>query len=237
MFGYYSAFDRADTIFYLVVILPIFMLSIFVSIKMKFIYSKYSKFKSLGGLTGAVVARSILDSYGLYGVRVEAISGVLTDHYDPRSNVVRLSYANYNGTSIASIGVVAHEVGHAVQYAKNYFPIKIRAAIVPATRFGSFLAMPIFIAGILLSNLRFAYFGIILFGLVAFFSFITLPVEFNASSRAVKILESQGILNEIEISGVKKVLWAAAMTYVASFLSSLAQLVRLILIVNSRDDD
>ena len=232
----YSFFvNSADAMFFMFVIIPIFVLSIIVSIKLKLIYSKYSKIKNSNNVSGAVVARNILDSYGLQHVRVEAVYGDLTDHFDPTTNVVRLSYNNYEGTSIAAIGVAAHEVGHAIQYAKEYFPIKVRAAVIPATKFGSMFSIPIFMLGMMLANIKLAYFGIILFGLVALFQLITLPVEFNASIRAVKIIRAQKILDLEEIKGVKKVLWAAAMTYVASLISTLAQLIRLIIVANSNN--
>lgn len=215
----------------------IFIMAIFVSLRVKFIYSKFSKFNTSRGISGAVVARNILDSYGLYNVKVDPIYGNLTDHYDPKSEVVRLSNNNYYGTSIAAIGVAAHEVGHAVQHAKSYIPVKIRSAVVPLTRFSSFFYVPIFFAGIIFSSPKLSYIGVFMFLIVTFFSLITLPVEFDASFRAIKIIDSQNILEKSEIVGVKKVLWAAAMTYVVSFVMSFVQLLRLFLIAGYRDDD
>ncbi len=238
MFGYGYFFSKTDSMFFLVVILPILVISLLVSLKLKMTYNKYSKIKNINNVSGAVVARNILDSYGLYEVKVEAVSGHLSDHYDPTCGVVRLSYKNYEGSSIAAIGVAAHEVGHAIQHAKGYFPIKIRSAVIPMTQIGSMASVPIFFAGLILSNLKIAYFGIILFAFVAFFQFITLPVEFDASARAIKIIGSQNILSKEEVKGVKKVLWAAAMTYVVSFAMTLAQIVRLLLILfNAKNDD
>ena len=234
-------FNRADLMFYVFIIIPIFIISILISLILRKIYKKYSNVNSKNQISGASVVRNILDSYGLNYVRIEPVSGELSDHFDPRANVVRLSSLNYGGTSIASIGVAAHEVGHAIQYQKQYFPIKFRALIIPVTNFGSKLFYPIFSVGLFISNFKLLFLGLILFSLVTFFELVTLPVEFDASARAVKILKSQNILTKQELKGVKKVLIAAALTYVVSFVSSLAQLIRLILVVflrsnNSRDD-
>ncbi len=233
----YFFYSKADMMFYFFIIMPIFLVSIVVSLKLNLTYKKYSNLFSKKNISGAVIARNILDSYNLQHIRVEMVEGNLTDHYDPRENVVRLSRGNYESSSIASIGVAAHEVGHAIQYSKEYFPIKVRALAIPATKFGTILSMPIFFAGLIFANYKLAGIGILLFSFVAIFQFITLPVEFNASARAIKILEGQNILDSEEIIGVKKVLWAAAMTYVVAFLSSLAQVFRLILILSSRRDD
>ena len=222
-----------DQLFCLFIILPIFVISIFVQIRMMLIYSKFKKIRNKNGVSGAVVARNILDSYGLQYVRVEMIEGTLSDHFDPTSNVVRLSRANYEGTTIAAVGIAAHEVGHAIQHAKEYKPIKVRSVAVRTSRFGSFLSMPLILVGMIFSIPKLAYLGVILFSLIVFFELVTLFVEFDASSRAVKIINSQKILEENEVVFVKKVLWAAAMTYVVSFISALAQLVRLILLVSS----
>ena len=237
MFGYFRFFNRTDFLFYFLVIMPIFLVSVIVTIRLKLIYRKFSKIGNKNMVSGAVVARNILDGYGLHYVGVVPVYGELSDHYDPVKNVVSLSYKNYEGTSIAAIGVAAHEVGHAVQHAKNYVPVKIRSAVIPVTRFGSVLYFPVMIVGFLLSNLKLVYLGIALFSLVTFFEFITLPVEFNASRRAINILKSQKILNLEELKGVKKVLWAAAMTYVVSLVTSLAQLVRFILVAKTGEDD
>lgn len=237
MYGNFGFVNRTDCLFFIFVIMPVFVVSIIISIRLKLIYKKFSKIESKNMLSGAVVARNILDGYGLNDVQVVAIPGELTDHYDPVSNVVRLSYENYEGTSIASIGVAAHEVGHAVQHAKNYVPIKIRSVVISISRVGSFIYLPVFILGMALSSLKLINLGILLFSLITISEFSTLPVEFNASSRAIKILESEKILSLDEVKGVKKVLWAAAMTYVISFVSSVVQLIRFILISRSNDDD
>ena len=188
---------------------------------MFYTYEKYKKVKNKKGLSGAVVARNILDSYGLQYVRVESVYGKLSDHFDPSCNVVRLSQENYDGTSVAAIGVAAHEVGHAIQHKKEYFPIKLRSVVIPIVRFGSYTSLIFVFLGLLFSNPKIAYFGIILFSFVVFFELATLFVEFDASSRAVKTIIKYDILDEEEIIGVKKVLWAAAMTYVVSLLNAI----------------
>ncbi len=187
-------------------------------------------------MTGYDAARLILDSNGLTGVRIEHIAGELTDHFDPTTNVIRLSGGVYGSTGIAAVGVAAHEAGHAVQYAKGYSPMKLRAAIIPATRIGSTLAMPIFLIGFIFSLYELAMIGIILYSLTAVFQAVTLPVEFNASRRALAALRSCGRLDGSEISGARKVLTAAALTYVAALASSLAQVLRLMLLIGRRND-
>lgn len=229
MFYYY------DPTYFLVIIG--FALAAFASMGVQAAFKKYEKVKSVRQYTGADSARKILDANGLYDVRVEHISGNLTDHFDPKSNVIRLSDATYGSTSVAAIGVAAHEAGHAVQHAEGYVPIKVRNAIVPAVNICSTLAMPVFIIGLLLEQLNLAYAGIILFSAALLFQLITLPVEFDASHRAIKILDSAAMLEEDELRGAKKVLRAAAMTYVAAALSSALQVLRLILLTNSRRDD
>ncbi len=214
-----------------------FALAAFASWGVQLAFKKYEKVKSVRNYTGADAARKILDENGLYNVRVEHISGNLTDHFDPKSNVIRLSDATYSSTSVAAIGVAAHEAGHAVQHAEGYVPIKVRNTIVPAVNICSTLSMPIFIIGLLLGQLNLAYAGIILFSAALLFQLITLPVEFDASHRAIKILDSSAMLEEDELRGAKKVLRAAAMTYVAAALASLLQIIRLVLLTNSRSDD
>ena len=183
-----------------------------------------------------------MDANGVRGVRIEHVSGNLTDHYDPKSNVIRLSDNVYNNPSTAAIGVACHEAGHAVQYAKNYVPIKLRAAIIPITNIGSKLAMPLILMGILFGFLgelsyTFVYLGIACFGLSFVFQLVTLPVEFNASRRAIRAIDQQELLTDEEIKGARKTLSAAAMTYVAATAVALAQLLRLILIFGRRRDD
>ena len=220
---------------YILVILAL-LLSLFASFGVKATFSKYDKIANKRGLTGADVARRILDANGLTDVRVERISGNLTDHFDPRANVIRLSDATYGSNSVGAIGVSAHECGHAIQYAKSYAPIKIRNSIVPVVNIGNRLAMPLFLLGLILGSYNLALFGAALFGLVLVFQVVTLPVEFNASRRALKILDNDGILSADEVKGAGKVLKAAAMTYVAAVAATALQLLRLLLIANRRRD-
>lgn len=223
-----------------IILLPAIILSIWASANVKSTFGKYSRMYNRFGLTGADTARKILDMNGLYDVRIERISGELTDNYDPRTNVVHLSESTYSSQSVAAVGVAAHEVGHAIQHATGYSPIKVRNAIVPAVNVCNMLSMPIILLGIILSyNQTLVDLGIILFSATVLFQLITLPVEFNASSRALRTLEGQNILAPDEMQGASKVLRAAALTYVAAALSSLLSLLRLILIFggnrNSRD--
>lgn len=225
----------------ILILLPAMIFALIAQFSVKSTFEKYNKVPTARRMSGAEAARRILDRNGLYNVKIERARGHLTDHYDPRANVIRLSEATHDSVSVAALGVAAHEAGHAVQHATGYFPIKVRSAIIPVTQIGSSLAMPIFLVGILLSYAQYVTpevggiimgAGILLFSLTAFFQLVTLPVEFNASSRALKTLEEAGILYEEEISGARKVLSAAAMTYVAALASSLASLLRLILIAN-----
>ena len=232
---YYYGFDWT----YVYLVLPCLILSLWASARVNMTFKRYSRQFSSRGITGADAAQRVLHANGVAGVRIERIGGSLTDHYDPTSNVIRLSDDVYGSTSTAAIGVACHEAGHAVQYAQDYAPIKLRAAIIPVTNFGSKLAMPLILLGILFSSLGnasdfFINLGIICFGFSVVFQLVTLPVEFNASRRAVKILESTGMLNEEEVSGTKKVLKAAALTYVAGAAASILQLLRLIAIGGRR---
>ena len=222
---------------YLYLLLPAVILSLWASSKVKSTFNKYSKQYSAAHITGAQAAQRILDANGLSNVRIERISGSLTDNYNPKENVIRLSQSVYDSFSTAAIGVAAHEAGHALQYAQEYAPIKIRAAIIPATNIGSKLALPLIIIGIILSRmsielLAFAYVGIICFAVCALFQLVTLPVEFHASHRALKAIEGQGMLSDVELEGSRKVLTAAAMTYVAALAVTLAQLLRFLMLVN-----
>lgn len=216
---------------YVILVLPAVIFSLIASAMVNSTFDKYSKVAAKRGTTGADAARAVLNANGVGGVRIEHVSGNLTDHFDPKTNTIRLSDNVYSAQSVAAIGVAAHEAGHAVQYAKEYAPMKWRAAIIPATNIGSKLAMPLVLLGILLSVPQLAYLGIAAFGLSTLFQLITLPVEFNASRRAVEALRSV-TADPIEVNGAKKVLTAAAMTYVAALAVSLASLLRLILIVN-----
>ncbi len=226
----------------ILVLLPAMIFSFWAQFKVQSTFKKYDRVTTQRRMTGADAARKILDMNGLYNVRVEYINGHLNDHFDPRTNVIRLSDATYNSTSVAALGVAAHEAGHAVQHATGYLPIKLRGAIIPVTRFGSMLAMPLFLIGLLVVGFAginpvigeyLMFGGIVLFSLSTLFQLVTLPVEFNASSRALATLESSGMLYGDEVKGAKRVLSAAAMTYVAALATSLATLLRFILIASS----
>lgn len=214
------------------------LISIIFSLGVQFLvnssFKKYDKVLSSRGLTGADAARTILDKNGLYNVGIEHISGSLTDHYDPTANVIRLSDSVYNSTSVAAIGVAAHEAGHAVQHSVGYTPIKIRRAVIPISQIGSRLTTPLVILGIIFSSETLINIGIIIFCAVVFFQAVTLPVEFNASGRALSILEANHILDDGELKGAKKVLTAAALTYVAALAAALIQLLRLLAIRGRR---
>lgn len=200
-------------------------------------YSKYSRYQSSAGMTGAQAAQRLLSYVGIRDVKIEHISGNLTDHYDPSAKVLRLSDAVYGQTSVAAIGVAAHECGHAIQHAKGYVPLQIRTAIVPVVNLGSTLSWPIIILGVILGwNQTLIQVGILLFTAVVLFQLVTLPVEINASSRALTLLEESGILYHDEMKMSRKVLSAAAMTYVAAAASSILQLLRLVLLFGRRDD-
>ena len=219
----------------MIILLPAILLSLYAQIKVKSTYSKYSRINNMNGLTGFQVARLMLDEAGLSYIPVEMISGELTDHYDPRSKVLRLSSKVYSDSSIASVGVAAHEVGHAIQHAEEYAPIKIRNAIVPAVNFGSSFSMILFIVGLVLSATPLIDLGILLFSATVIFQIVTLPVEFNASHRAIEIIKRRNFLYDKEVKGAGKVLRSAALTYVASALMAILQLVRLIAIRNDRN--
>lgn len=215
------------------IVLPAVIFALIAQIKVKSTFSKYSSEKNEHGYTAREVARKILDENGLYNVQIEYVQGNLTDHYDPSASVVRLSDSVYNSTSVAAIGVAAHEVGHAIQHAQGYAPIKIRQAIIPITQIGSNLAVPLVLVGMLFSALDFLIpVGIFLYAGVVLFQAVTLPVEFNASGRALKTLDENVILYKDEVKMAKKVLTAAAMTYVAAMFSALMSLLRLIMIAN-----
>ena len=214
----------------ILLVIPAFIFSLWAQYSVRSTYEQYSKFPTRGGMTGADAARKILDDNGLRNIRIEHIRGELTDHYDPKSGVIRLSDAVHDSRSAAAIGVAAHEAGHAVQYAKGYFPMQLRAFIIPATRVGSFLAIPLFLIGLLFASDGLMLAGIILYCAIAFFQLVTLPVEFNASKRAMTALSGSGALNNEELAAAKKVLSAAAMTYVAALATSLTTLLRLILL-------
>ena len=232
---YYYGFDWT----YVYLVLPCLLLSLWASAHVNSTFRRYSQQRSQRGLTGADAAARVLAANGVRGVRIEHISGNLTDHYDPRTNVIRLSDNVYGSTSTAAIGVACHEAGHAVQYAQSYAPIKLRAAIIPLTNFGSRLAMPLILLGLLLSSLGslsnfFIYLGIACFGVSLVFQLVTLPVEFDASRRALAAIEQTGILTDEERAGARKTLTAAALTYVAATAAALAQLLRLLVLFGGR---
>ena len=234
-YGYPYGFDWT----YLVLVLPCMIFAMITSSNVNATFKRYSKQRSYRGLTGAEAAQRVLRHNGVTNVRIERVSGNLTDHYDPRTNVIRLSDSVYSSTSTAAIGVAAHEAGHAVQYAQHYAPIKLRAAIIPITNIGSRLSIPLIMLGIVCNFLgNFSYFlvdlGIAAFGLSFVFQLVTLPVEFNASRRAMAAIRDAGLLTEEEQRGASKTLKAAAMTYVAATAVALAQLLRLITIFGNR---
>lgn len=237
-YPYYYGFDWT----YLVIVLPCILLSLWASGRVNSTFNRYSKQLSVRHITGAEAAQRVLRASGVYGVQVQHVAGNLTDHYDPKTNVIRLSDSVYNSTSVAAIGVACHEAGHAVQYAQSYFPIKVRAAIIPITNIGSKLAMPLILLGIVLSFLgnysyTLVYLGILCFALTLVFQLVTLPVEFNASRRALEAIDQTDLLSSEERRGAKKTLSAAAMTYVAATAVALAQFLRLILLFGRRRRD
>ena len=225
----------------LLLVLPAMIFAIIAQIRVKSTFQRYDRIATAERITGAMAARRILDENRLQDVRIERVSGHLTDHYDPRARVIRLSEATHDSISIAALGVAAHEAGHAVQHSTGYLPLRIRSAIIPVTQLGSRLAMPIFLIGLLMT--AFGYtdsygggiimsVGIALFSLTALFQLVTLPTEFNASTRALRTLEASGMLKSGEIGGARRVLSAAAMTYVAALAAALASLLRLVLIAS-----
>lgn len=227
---------------YIVLVMPAVLFTMWASSNVKNTYARYSQQYNRRGITGAEAARRVLNANGLHNVPIERVSGELSDHYDPRSNVVRLSEGVYDSTSTAAVGVACHEVGHAIQYAVNYAPVKMRTAILPITNIGAQLSMPLIVGGFILAGFApqlfaLAYLGVACFGLSTLFQLITLPTEFNASRRAVATIEGMGILQGEELDGAKKVLKAAALTYVAAMAVSLMQLLRFIIMVSGRRRD
>ncbi len=225
---------------YIILVLPAVLFSLWASAKVNTTFNKYSKVYNTRGLTADAAARYVLDRNGLQHIRIERISGQLTDHYDPTNNVIRLSDSVYGNTSTAAIGVACHETGHAIQHAVGYTPVKIRTAIVPVTNFGSKLSIPLILAGLLLASfsdvfIMLAYFGVLCFSLCVVFQLVTLPTEFDASKRALVCIEENGLLSGEELKGAKKTLSAAAMTYVAALAVSIMQLLRLVIIVGGID--
>ena len=231
---YYYGFDLSDPLyaFSMVLLVVALIITLAAQIKVKSTFSKYSDLPA--ALTGAQAAQRLLESQGVTNVKIESVKGSLTDHFDPRTNVIRLSEDVYGRNTVAAVGVACHEAGHALQYATGYSPIRFRNAIVPVTRIGSMLAMPLILLGFIFSPL-FAAIGVAFYALSTLFQLVTLPVELNASRRAIKVIRDYNILyDDDQVGGAKKVLSAAAMTYLGALLASLAQLLRLISIVNRR---
>ena len=233
MFPYYGFYY--DPTYSLILIGMV--LSLLASGYVKSTYAKYSRVLSRSGLTGAQVAERILHQSGIYDVRIEHVSGNLTDHFDPRTKVVRLSDTVYGSTSVAAQAVAAHECGHVIQHATGYSPLRFRTQLVPVAQFGANISWPLILIGFFLNGQFLITFGILLFSLAVLFQLVTLPVEFNASSRALKILEQNGILGHDEVGSSRKVLKAAALTYVAAAAASILQLLRLFLLFGRRDND
>lgn len=240
---YFYGFDM----YYVLLVLPAMLFSLWASARVNSTFKRYSQMRTARGMTGADAARAVLAANGVAGVRIERVAGNLTDHYDPRDNVIRLSEGVYDQATPAAVGVAAHEAGHAVQYATDYAPIKIRAAIVNVTNIGSKLSVPLIILGLLLMSVKslaeyseffyyVALFGVLCFGLCVVFQLVTLPTEYNASRRAKQTIESCNLLTYEEQQGVKKVLSAAALTYVAALSVAIANFLRLLMIVGRRRD-
>jgi len=215
---YYSG----NFLLYLIVSLPALLLGFWAQAKIRSAYSQYSQVRTATGLTGAEVARLMLDRNGLKNIQIDQVAGTLSDHYDPSSKTLRLSQGVYNSPSVAAAGIAAHETGHAIQDATNYGPLKIRSIMVPTVRIGSWIGPIVFMAGLALSSINLAWIGIVLFSATAIFSLVTLPVEFNASARAKEWLANSGVIYSLEVEGVHKVLDAAALTYVAGALQSIS---------------
>jgi len=235
MNGYFSYYYMSNY-YYIILVLPMIILSMIASARVNSSFKRYSKVMSSRGITGAQAAFEVLRHYGITNVQIERVSGNLTDHFDPRTNVIRLSDNVYNSTSVAAIGVACHEAGHAAQYAQSYVPIKLRNKVLPLANLGSKLGVPLAIIGYFLNFGPLAMAGVIFFSFAVIFQLITLPVEFNASKRALNVISDVDILSDEEKKGAKSVLSAAAMTYVASLAVSVASLLRLILTINRRRD-
>ena len=215
------------------------VLCLLASAKMNSTFKRYSRVRNAAGITGREAAEEVLRNAGIYDVRVEHVSGNLTDHYDPRNKVLRLSDATYNSTSVAAVGVAAHECGHAIQHAHGYAPLNFRSALVPVANFGSRIAWPLIIIGFLISSrssILLIDLGVLAFSLSVLFQLVTLPVEFNASNRAMRILSESAMLQGNELRSTRKVLTAAALTYVASAAAAILQLLRLVLLTRGRRD-
>lgn len=218
----------------IIILIPALIFTFWAQLSVQSAYSKYSRIRNAHGMTGADAARRILDANGLYDVKIEQIPGEMTDHYDPRERVIRLSQGTHSVATVAAVGIAAHEAGHAVQHAVGYHGIRVRNAILPACRIGSAAAMPLFLIGLLLATDVLMLAGIVAYSLVTLFQLVTLPVEFNASHRAIAALEGSGYLADDDIQGARRVLRAAAMTYVAALATSLLTLLRLLVLASGR---
>jgi len=236
---FYPSYNYGFDWTYIVLVLPCILISLWASSNVNSTFKRYAKQLSRRNITGAQAAQRVLSANGITNVRIERVSGNLTDHYDPKSNVIRLSDSVHDSTSTAAIGVACHEAGHAAQYASNYGPIKLRAAIIPITNIGTKIAMPLILLGVLFSALgtlsyTIVYIGIACFGLSLIFQLVTLPVEFNASRRAIQAIDEAQLLTDEELSGARKTLKAAALTYVAATAVAFTQLLRLIILFGGR---
>lgn len=229
-YGYFLANNL-----YCLLLIPVLLLSVWAQAQVSGSFRRYNAINNRRRLTGAQAADAVLRSHGVYDVGIQCVRGNLTDHYDPRDNTIYLSESVYNAPTIAAVGVAAHEAGHAVQYAENYGPVRLRSAIVPATQIGSRFSFVLLLVGMLLYSQTMFFVGILLFSLTTLFQLVTLPVEFNASARAIETIEGQQLLDDDEVGGAKKVLRAAALTYVAALLMSILQLLRFLLIFLSRN--
>jgi len=229
----FSSFYFMDY-WYIILVIPAMIIAMIAQFKVKSNYNKFSKVLNSRRITGAYAAQAVLSFYGITDVRIEQVAGRLSDHYDPKAKVIRLSQGVYSASSIAAVGIACHEAGHAAQHAESYVPIKIRTALVPVCNIGSYLGIPLALLGIFMGFEPLVVIGLVLYGAIFLFHLVTLPVEFNASRRAIKVIEDTNLLLDDEVGGAKKVLTAAAMTYVASMLVALANLLRLILRFNRR---
>lgn len=235
---YYPMYYRIDPTYILVLIGVV--LSLLASARVKSTFARYQRVRNSAGLTGREAAERVLHGAGIYDVRIEHVSGNLTDHYDPGNKILRLSDSTYNSVSVAAVGVAAHECGHAIQHATNYAPIRWRGALVPVANFGSTIAWPLILIGLFItgeSSSLLINLGILAFSAAVLFQLVTLPVEFNASNRAIRILGSNGMMAQEEVGDVKKVLGAAALTYVASAATAILQLLRILILTGGRRDD
>ena len=234
---YYSYGNFLANNLYVILLIPVFLLSLWAQFQVSGRFKRYSAVTNRRRLTGAQAADAVLRAHGVYNVPIRPCRGNLTDHYDPRDNTVYLSEGVYNAPTVAAVGVAAHEAGHAVQYAVGYGPVRLRSAIIPATQIGSKFSFILLMIGMVLYSQALFFVGILLFSLTTFFQLVTLPVEFNASARALETIEGQGMLDGDELQGARKVLWAAAMTYVAALLMSMLQLLRFVLIFLGRNGE